>query len=556
MSSVDASSKSKNNDEVRRAREDYQGRESKLVKNQQKKIRSINESHQKELENLKKSYNEQLKQVNNRLRDQISMRENRHKDEVNKIKTLHQQSLKEVAQSSDGKVDAYENKFKGEVQRNETKYESRLKDLEFRYEQELSKKQREHESSIRNVKDSQDRFIQRNRKNIKDQHQEELATVRNDRAREVGGLQTELTEERRTSRAKIKNQELQHFSDKNRMTQNFFDQMNRERVDRRDSETELRSGFKESVESIRVKQDEARKGDRADALGALKKMERNVSNRLSNRLRSLEKRHEDLKHEKNKAIVKTERLASKHERNLISSYENRVDDYKRQNDEVREEMNERLRTDINKLKQEGNDSMQFSNRFHRERAQMQDERTKMSLKELKSNYETKSMHEKSQASLRVEKLKNAYEGNLRKINQIYDKAISEIKTKNSEEKNEIRSKLTEEKRQTILRMKDQVQSSDIKNREKNVRIIQEYKTKIEGLKNQSYAEKKEAEKTKKRVVEDLKKNHKVQLETVKSQYDEKLEEVTKHNSHEITNLKTRHRTEMNNVLSVVKNQKS
>ncbi|MCB0414778.1 MAG: hypothetical protein KDD50_10620 [Bdellovibrionales bacterium] len=550
MSSVDNSNR--NDDAVRRSREEYQTKESNLRKTQNKEIRRISEQHKKEIDDLKKQHTDQMKALSDRLRDEIAIRENKHQDEMDSLRQLNRQKLTQTIRDSDQKIQNYRESVENNSDRKIQAYETRLDKLSRDYEEKVRLQKQMNEQQLNDLRKKQEEAITSDRETLTKAHSTKVNTLKESRDREVMELQDKLQETRLVTNARLKAQQIQQFSDKKRLTDNFISQMNRERLARQDSEMELRDGFDRSIDQIKKKDDLARKEERLAYVDGLNNLREEVFDRMGERSQSLEASLANEKSMRNREKVKLLKNADIRVKNVRENMQKNIDHYADVNKKMRENLLDQNAEDINKVRKETSDAIQFSNRFHRNRAQMIDEKNRNAFSQLKQDFAAHKENQEKLDDISRQRLQNEYNRNISRINEGYQQSITSLRNSNDEEKVQIREHLASEHNDSVNNLMKRVADNDIKHAQKLSQTIEKYESEIDKMKAESTINKKRAEFRAKKTIDNLQKDHQVQLDALRLQYEQKLAEVKDHQRQETEQMNKRHKEQVDNLLTVIR----
>ncbi|MCB0362498.1 MAG: hypothetical protein KDD35_07245, partial [Bdellovibrionales bacterium] len=107
MSSVAGSGDSNRQDEiVRRNREEYLERESQAMRKHNKEIRRLNEAHQAEVDRIKDTFNQQIQEMKERSQQTMTSRDLRHQKETEELRDLYKKQMQAQVESVNSQMEA------------------------------------------------------------------------------------------------------------------------------------------------------------------------------------------------------------------------------------------------------------------------------------------------------------------------------------------------------------------------------------------------------------------------------------------------------------------
>ena len=331
MSSVSGSGGSNRQDEViRRAREEHQTKESELVKRHNKEIRRLNESHQAELDRINANHSQQMDELRKASQKQMSVQTMRHQRDAEDMRRLYQQQAQKSAYENERKMDALRESIGKDKETTVQNQNDRLEAVNEHYREVLTGKDQAHEKSLREMRDSQQEAIARNRESLEAAHKKELDALETDRRERFGDLQKRYNNLQASTTQRLKQQEVQHLSDKQRMSDNLIETVSRERRAFDDTLQVQREGFQDSLRKQADSHEQRYAKEREAIANTRENLKADLGSRIGNQIRGLERQVADLKAVNVRKELEVKRKAKQEVENIRTSYQKNIDSYEDQ----------------------------------------------------------------------------------------------------------------------------------------------------------------------------------------------------------------------------------
>lgn len=550
MSSVNGYSK--NDETVRQKREEYQKKESQLVKKHHKSLRQLSEQHQEEIHAIKESHSRQMRDLQNEMRNSIAKRDRNHKQQIDQLREMQRETLKRTAEDHQRKMEIARNAIKQEKLQNTEVVDERIEDLNRRHQEALRRDQVQHTMAIDELRDRMDKALKTRRDQQTESHGKELDAVREERRKTVGELRRNLDELRHNSAVRYREQQLLHFQDKQRMSGNFEDQVVRERKLNEAQKESLREGFAESLEDVKEKYYSKRQEDIDAIRGSREDFRQDVTSRYNRRISSLERAVAD---QKTTNIVERQKQKAQQQQqidNIRDNWQKNLEVAQNERDMAVEQANKRNREDVLKVHEEATDLMQRSEKFHMEQRNMHDQINRRALKATKTTLQARNEQTERLADARVLKIQADAEDKIERLKRLFDDNLKSIRADYEQEKSALVQAVETDKFETVERMKDQVRKNEVNTADRLVRTVNEYEKQLNELKDRFVREKRFTDQANRRKIEQLQLDQERVIAEQKANYETKLEDMRMQHKSDIQSITKRHEQKMNEVISSVR----
>lgn len=553
MSSVSGSGGSNRNDEiVRRNREDYQNKESELVKRHNREIRRLSEAHMAELRRLEETHKAQLDNLKAKSRESMTLRDRKYQKEMENLKQVHRQQLANVTAETEEKMRRHREALENELRLAQASNDHRVKDINYKYQNLIDEQRNTFTQRLDEVKEDQKEAILRARENLQRAHKKQMEALEQDRQGKVSELQSNYNELKNTSSRRLKTQEIQHMNDRTRMTENFFDE--RERMERAHQENQeiLRKGFQDGLRKQRDEFEKAQERNRSAQYESVDNLKATVNERLDNQIRRLERKIADLKEAKVRDQVENQRKARLQIENIERDYQKKLSDMEEQKKHALDQFNDHSARDIAKIRKETNDVLRHKDKFYRSQIQMQDLKSKEALESIKTDLIARNEQQKMNTEARVEHLLDHKAKAEERLRENFNATLDAVRDESQAEKLSLRGELEKQKNEAIQRVKDQMAKNEISNQRRLAETISRYEKRLAELNDRTMKEKRLTAIQQKRSYEALKKAHQAEIDATRVQYEEKLAQINREHQKEIETLKRRNNEQINEIVQTMR----
>ncbi len=364
MSSVGSKDGSSRNDEVvRRNREDYRSNEADMIKKHKAELRRISEQHYAEIENLKAEHQKQMESMHRQSSDTISERDHKYQKSMDDIRDMHTKALKKTAEENGRREDALRRAIKGDADQSKEQNDTRFEKLSKDYRNNLMKAEEVHQETSKAGREAQEQAIAENRNKLERAFQKQTDSIRDERNEKVKQLQTNLTNYREFAEGRNKDQELRHLSEKNKASDTLMRTVGNERQDRVENEQMLREGFQDGLSTQKERYEKAMKREREALQASSQDLKATVGERLDGQVGRLEREVQDLRQNNNREVLMTKHQAKREIANVKDAYSKNIEDAMEQRNEAIRASNERSAADVQKVRKELAGQLTESGRF-------------------------------------------------------------------------------------------------------------------------------------------------------------------------------------------------
>lgn len=199
MSSIDASDRSRQTDEIRRIREEYDNKTGENSKKTSRDMRAQSTKHQKDIEALKNEYERQIAEMRNKNAELMNSRDQKHQSEIENIRRIFVDSLGRKTTENQQAKDAMEDSFARDSAKEKMIHEQQKSLIQKGYSDSLAEQERNFNQFVESSNQKVRNTIENRTEKIKDKYKQDLTATQADRDLKVSNLSRSLDETQKES---------------------------------------------------------------------------------------------------------------------------------------------------------------------------------------------------------------------------------------------------------------------------------------------------------------------------------------------------------------------
>lgn len=534
MSTINsADNSSRQDDVIRRNREDARQSESEMVKKHQKELKRLAEQHHADLERLEKSHQRQITELKKQTQDSISKRDHRYQKEIDGLRDLHRKQLQETATNAAKNVELTRKTTGNEVEMSKARNDQRVQDLNDSYRESLTKAEQNHEEQLNRVREEQQKSVQDYRERMNTKHQKEVEILTENSQKEAQDKDLRDRNYRRTTEARYREQEMRHMLGQQKASEDLVDAVKHERLSQTENEKVLRQGFKEGLQTMRERYDEAVGREREAAETASRGTKADVYERVTGQMRSLERENSEIKQQNVRNELNMKREKDREVQNTKTAYQANVEEALKARDQAVRDNNAINSRDIHAIREKDSALMMKQSQQFLEKMDGQEARHKTDIDVMEGAFNARLDHGKNVTDQRVKQILNQTEADKARLAEYHDTSLQALSRGYRDETTELRLALEKDKLQTVERMKDLVRKQEIQHNDKLQALSAKYEKEIMRLSDELNKTKRNHDEEMKRVVSQMQRNHQNELDAQNLQYQEKMRKTQDQHSEEM-----------------------
>lgn len=544
MSSISSSDRSRQTDELRRTREEYENREAEGVKKQKKELRRVQEKHSQEVQEITDNYEGRIDAVQAKSRETITKRDEAHREQVDQIRNMYREQLRRKTEDNETNSKVLRQTLNSEMDKKDAIKDQQRSVIERNFRDALQERDAqfaEHsERSRALVKDS---LVERTDK-LNSKHDRELESLSLDRDRKVFEMQKNQGEQKSYYETRLRDQERRSRSERERVDSNWrsivedqaainatvLDNRNQLLKAERDS---LREDFRVRADGEAIKNDQIRENLKAEVGERLDRQVRRANYDL--RKANSEKIQSDLVHNRRSKIERD---------NIVQGYEARMRDLEGQVEGSQEVSRELTRRRVGEMADKSEKLLRDANRRSRGEQEMQQARYREDRARLIAEGDAKVNRAEERADTIVSRVKKATTENQVVQNKYYQTNLEQLKDSYAEQLGAQRDAHLESLAKIRMGMEAKMRSQDMKAQARTEALVQNYETKIKAMEEQHMAELKRVKDASATRIDQRDKNHRFETEAVAQKYEVRLSQQAESHQKEMERVQKRHEEAM------------
>lgn len=546
-SSIGASDRARQTDELRRSREEYEQREAEAAKKQKRDLRRLQEKHNQELAETKEVYEGRLDGVREKSRETLNQRDANHRAQVDQIREMYHEQLRRKTEDSEqdqktlrSATDAEKNKMKSiaEQQRNE---------LEVNFRTALNDRDREFAEHSENTRAQLKKSLIERTEKLNKKHENELSAVTSDRDRKVVDQQNSSSKQQAYLRDQIKDMDRRHRSEKARIEENWTsvvrDQaaLNENMLENRNSllaaeRESQRSEYRQRIEDEGIRNEQLRENLKND-----------VTDRLNHQVRSAKYEARRNEGEKIQNDLTNNRLRKVERENLVQSYEARMRDLERRNEGTREDAMGMANKRIEEAVTKSDRLMQHVNRRNRLNQDMLVQRNREDRANVEQQTKAKLEANRERTDQQVGLIKKVSNESQLFQQRYYEKNLDQLKSSYADQLAAQREAQMETLSKIRIGMEEKLQSQQAKNDVKLDNLTRNYEEKIASLQESHKNEMARLQENYESRLQQRDKSHRFENEQTGQKYEGRMAQLQEEHQREMDRMQKRHQESLADV---------
>lgn len=553
MSSVSGSDNStRQKDDVRRTREDSRANESELMKRHQKEIRRLTEQHANEIEEIKKAHAQQMDDLKKSSQETISSRDHKYAQDVESLRNLHRKQIFDTASEAARNMELTRNTAEKEIEQSKMRHDQHYSELSNDYATARAKQEEETSQAFTEMREKNQKSVQDYRENINKRHANELEEISKTRQREQATADTQNRNYRKASEARFRDQELRHFQDRQKNSDDLIDTVRQERTNQQQNEAILRQGFGDSLDRTRQKYENRSISDREKTAQAFDKTKDEVYERVNNQVRRLERQNKDLKNSNIQEDLARKAETDRTVRNMRDAFTQNVEVAQRERDEILHSSNEDNAKNLQKLHKVKSDEEVERTREFLKKYDSQETRAKDNLDTVENEYHARTEGTKKFADQRIKHIINDTDDQKARLTEFHEENRKALTMTHQDDIQDMRARVDKEKRDAIATMKEQMRKQEIQHQDRMAAQSVKFESEITRMKDELNKLRKAQDEQLKRQAGELQRAHQAELEAQQVQFRDKLSKTENHHTDEIKQVNRKNQERVDQLISTLK----
>jgi hypothetical protein len=545
MSSI---SGNKNDDEVRRTREDYQTRDAKKSKKHALETKSTNEAHQAEIAEIKKNYEDEISTLKQKSQEALTRRDMEYQREIAEIRKMHSDQMKRTAADNEVRNNETERTLKSENARLQASSDTQKKNLSENYVEDVHKRDENMQKWADDSREYQQDAIVGEKERLNKAHQKEVKGLIEERNRRTEQGQMAYNQMRKGKDSTIAAQKKNFENQTERLTESYESSFRNHQEDDRVRDDMTRDSFQAGLDDDRERYRKAidkEKDATEQARGAMADV---VENRLGKKVTALEEEKHTEQIGRQRDQTKNEAKHKLEMNNLRTAFSRNIEDYERQKREMVNASNDKNQADMTNLSNKNSAAMYDQNKFFQEKIAMDKIRTDERFTQKEQDFDAQSQTANTSNESRFNKLKNYGELENQKLKKYFDEAGTTMRENFDTTLRDVRARNEEEKNKIFSSQANQSRGIEQKWTDKLNAVSLDYEKKIADIEDKHSKELKDQAYQYERIMTEKDKKSHAEFDTQTSQLSHRIAKNDEQHKRELDDLKRKHQETLANLL--------
>ena len=541
MSSVGgASDRSMAEEQIRRMRETTAAREADQAKQQNTKIRNLNETHQAELEEVKDDHSKALDHAREQSRETLSRRDMKYQKDVESLREMHVKALQRQVTDADSVKAEMKKTSKAEMNRVETTSDQQKEMLTKNFENELRHKDSELEDFANTSRNKQSDAADRLKKNLNDRHEEDTLALVKDRDDRVLELQNRVTEIRHEKTEAIRDLEAKKGEGEERLIHNSNLALEHEQKTNAANLQENRKDLKTGLDRLRERYERASTSNRQNLEDTRAELTKDLKARVGTKLQATSDDYERLKAEQPRIEMRSKREKARELSDLRDNMQANIESLETARKGTVEASNAKNKTEIEQILKKDEGTLHESNRYYQDK-----------LATLAQSAQEKSVNgdqdasrllnqEKTTSNTRFNKLKSFNDAEQSKLRDYFDRASDSLRENYDVALRDMRARNQNEQQALFASFSKRSQENDAKFQTAMGDQSAHYEQKIADIQDSHQKELRETQISLTRQKNDVVKKSEGEIKTQASQYEYRIAKIEESHAKQLDDLKRKH----------------
>lgn len=555
MASVSGSdsSTSRNQDEVlRKKREEYQQKESELVKKHRNEVQRINQQHYQELENVKKNHENQMQDLRSQSRNNQAKRDHTYQKQMNSLREMHRKQVTDLSKSGQDKIEKLRAARDQEVVQLKGKHANQVEQIQDQNKKNFQVAESRFQKTMDAQREAQKKAVSEQRDKLVSRSLQERAALTDSHSKSHSSLQKSYSDYREHTTSQMRDQKVRSIADKKRSEENMISQLRRERSAHNDSVELMKEGFSESLAQQRDRFHRAQQKRQEAQELSRDQLKSSVSERVNSQVRRLEQDKVSLQNEKVLDSVRNKKRTSLQIKNLTRDYQSKLENMQEQKNEAVRQANMSNRDDVLKVHEDSQKHMKAQSRYYLDQRHLENSKNRQAINSLETDFASRIKQSNQNADQRVEKVLAMETDKTQRLQEKYEEARAMLKDTHHKDILELRESYMKDRDMAINNLKEQMQKREIEHAAKMNQLQNEHKKKMTSLNDELMRTKQSGDMRNKLLVKDMKRSQETQLEGQKMRYEQQLAEAREAHAREISALNKRHEEQLDQVLNTIR----
>lgn len=520
-----------------RAKREAKEKEEALIKKHQAELARLNRQHKAQVQALQNSYETSTDALKRNTQESLSQKDQEYQRDIEEMREMHRQSYRKAINEKDQQYDALRRTSSEELDRQKERSESQTTNLRETFENELSRSKKEFNSGMDYARKEMVESIQRERAAQNQAHESDKKIMRDNRNREVTGLQESFRRMRSTKDSEIKDLKAEVDITKTSLGEKFEDEVDRIESTYQTRSSDQKAAFDNSLQEMRDDNKQAQLDRDEQFVQSYRDLKNEARLRHTAEVQRLERKIADLKHQSQESLYGQKRLSQMEKKALMEAIGENIKALESAQAKARDINNAKTAEEIRAIQRRNDETMSAQREFFRDKINTQqmifDDAYKQQTGELQATIRNKETIAKSQD----QKTRALYASELKEADDRLRQTIQIMKREYEEEMKDMKLKLQSEKNDTIVANQNMMREAETKYNARMADTIRKYEDRVSELASKAREAQIEEKVRSERLLKDNAKQAEMRLKAQAMQYEAKMAQLKEQQERAVGNLK-------------------
>ncbi|MBX3040237.1 MAG: hypothetical protein KF789_05945 [Bdellovibrionaceae bacterium] len=531
-------------DRVRETREEYENRESEILRRRNDDLKNLERRHREELTRMADEYERQLGTIQDRNRETLSERDLKHRQDMEEMKGLYMGQLRKKMEENGLQRKELEQSYRSDLQKHKQVNESQRSNLTFQQQEELARRDERFEETVREMREGMKEGVDRTKERLQASHDKEKDVLRKGKEDLLVRQERDKRELAKSYEGRLKHEKAMRNQDNENWSSKYYDTIGSMKEEFDERYEGQRGLLKQEVVNQRDKY-QRKLEEKSAALDESNEVLRDgVLNRQNTQIRSRDSQIQALENKLNQERSRAERRLGAERSNILHAYENRFKDLERQKNSVVKEMNDLSGERIERLRGQNDDLMKTSNLEHRNQSTLANIRNREERAMLLENHKERLDHANDTAEKRIQQLQKAQTQENKALDRYYGRTLETMKDGYATKLDDQRNAQLENQSKAVGTLQTRFKDMQRRYEKRMEQTVDVYEQKLAELKEKQDVEMRRLQANFDERLTAEKKGRKLEVDSMEQKYESRMALAKERHQEEIDKVQKRHEEEI------------
>lgn len=549
MSSINSAERSRQTDEVRRAREEYETRENENAKRARAERKHREEQHQADLENVKKEYEEQISTLRNKNKESLVARDYQHQEQVDRIKNLYLEQVRRKTNEHESARNELRRTLESEIEKQDQVHGQQQTNLKDAFARGMKERDERFSEFAEESRDKVSKTIEDRTQKLNEKHSKEMGALVEDRDRRLSETYSQANKSRKLHESQTKEQDRRYqdlIKRRDNHWENVFqtqEKMNNTLVDNKHevlkaARNKMQDDYLAAIDRKEQEADSSREHTKAQ-----------VESRLDSSVRKMAAELREVQNDRTVEMITNRRLRDLERKGLQEAHQARLEVLDRERKQVYDSVNDEARGHIQNVIERTDKLMQASNRENKMQQNITTMRAREDRGQLEAEMESRLDQAGVQSDKRIRRVMQDTSEAQRVQQKYHETNMEQIKNAYSDNLQAQRETQFDMLNKVRIQSEKKIKELELQHTKKTDDLIAAYEAKIEKVREDARSEKDRMVNAYEGRLKQRDKAHEADKETQVIRYETKMAQMDEMRQKELERIERRTQeqlTAMNN----------